>query len=75
MTDRAEKFIEQAYKKLSECNDLDSLYDSYMKMVTLPERDSFEYIYACGKALQRREEELEKEKGNAECDSLPNGKR
>jgi len=60
MTDRTEKFIEQAYKKLSECKDIDSLYDKYMKMVTLPTYGSFEYIYACGKALQRREEEIDK---------------
>ena len=77
MTDRTEKFIEQAYKKLSECNDIDSLYDKYMEMVTLPTYGSFEYIYACGKAFQRREEELEKEGDilNGESNSLPSSKR
>ena len=61
MTDRTEKFIEQAYKKFAECKDIDSLYDKYMEMVTLPTYGSFEYIYACGKALQKREAEIDKE--------------
>lgn len=69
MIEAQEKVFEDSYKVFSDCNDIETLYDTFMKEVT--KYDSFEGIYACGKAVQKREEELEKGKGNAECDFVP----